>query len=832
MRFSILKATIGVALASATAMASGQNVAHQNQAEERADVRARSWMSHPDAIAAAKTGAPIALQFKRRLHLGSRPEKFVVHVSADSRYVLFVNGRRVAAGPSRGDLAHWRYERLDIASFLEAGDNMIAAQVWNDGVLAPRAQISAKTGFYILAEDPRNRAIDAGRSWVVRVDGSRGITAGMPHMIDQVGGTYYVAGNPEQHDGTRVAADWKKANSESTGWIASIDALEGSAAPWTLVEDTLPQMRYMAADGGRVVDSKNITATTFPLEPLTVPARSEVALLLDAGRVEAAYPELTMRGGAGAKVSLTYAEANYDGAKRRLSDRGQVSGGQVLGLTDEYRANGANHQSFQPFWWRTWRFAEIRIRTGDQPLILEGFQRHLTGYPFEQKAWFKSSDPELDRIWQIGWNTLKVDAHETFMDTAYWEQMQYVGDTRIEALLADLVSGDHRLSEQAIRQFDASREAHSFAMKPLFEPVPDLDGLPQAAWPSRQYQVIPPFALLWVGMIDDYRMRWPADALVRDMLPGVRQSVDWFTKHVGHDGLVGEIPGWRFLDWKPNLEGDPFARPTKDENGCVLSLMFLGALHEARDLEGAAGDAQRVSSYTALAERLGHSIQQQCWSPVRGLYADNAAKDRYSQHANLLAVLYDVAPRSRQAEIMERILLRGQGIDAPPGMTPVSYYFAFYLARALEHAGLADRYIELLGAWRAMLRQNFTTWPETPDPARSDTHAWSAHPTSDLLMLVAGIKPASAGFASVTIAPHLGPLTALSAGMPHARGMIETRYRLSGGNLTAEIQLPKGLAGRFLWSGQSRKLHSGRNIFTLADERASARGGATGEAGK
>jgi hypothetical protein len=139
------------------------------------------------------------------------------------------------------------------------------------------------------------------------------------------------------------------------------------------------------------------------------------------------------------------------------------------------------------------------------------------------------------------------------------------------------------------------------------------------------------------------------------------------------------------------------------------------------------------------------------------------------------------------------------------------------LARALDHAGLSDRYLDLLKPWRAMLKRNFTTWPETPDPSRSDTHAWSAHPTVGLMTYVAGIKSDAPGFARVRIEPHLGTLTSLDAAVAHPRGSIETKYSLRGASLAATITLPEGLTGTFAWKGRTRPLSSGKNEITLTE---------------
>src|SRR5436190_9104206 len=79
--------------------------------------------------------------FRKSIELANKPASFVIHVSADNRYKLFVNGNLVSLGPARGDLTHWNYETVDIASALQAGKNIIAAKVWNEAEWRPEAQI-------------------------------------------------------------------------------------------------------------------------------------------------------------------------------------------------------------------------------------------------------------------------------------------------------------------------------------------------------------------------------------------------------------------------------------------------------------------------------------------------------------------------------------------------------------------------------------------------------------------------------------------------------------------------------------------------------------------
>jgi hypothetical protein len=133
----------------------------------------------------------------------------------------------------------------------------------------------------------------------------------------------------------------------------------------------------------------------------------------------------------------------------------------------------------------------------------------------------------------------------------------------------------------------------------------------------------------------------------------------------------------------------------------------------------------------------------------------------------------------------------------------------------MEHAGLGDAYIEQLEPWRKMLALGLSTWAEMPEPTRSDSHAWSAHPTFDLLTIVAGIAPASPGFASVRIAPHPGTLQRASASMPTPHGLVFVSYSKDANGWSAKITLPEGLPGDLEWRGKTFALHSGEQEIAL-----------------
>ena len=114
-----------------------------------------------------------------------------------------------------------------------------------------------------------------------------------------------------------------------------------------------------------------------------------------------------------------------------------------------------------------------------------------------------------------------------------------------------------------------------------------------------------------------------------------------------------------------------------------------------------------------------------------------------------------------------------------------------------------------------MVALGLTTWTEQPEPTRSDSHAWSAHPNYDFLTIVAGIRPKTPGFSSVTIEPHLGPLRTVIAAVPTPRGTIEASFESNPIGVDAEIMMPSNVSGDLVWKGKVIALRAGHQHVAL-----------------
>ncbi len=776
-----------------------------------------AWITHPTA----PLREPVVLHFRRPLDLASVPAAYPVRVSADNRFILYVNGRRVGDGPARGDLTHWRYELFDLAQYLKPGHNFITATVWNFGVYAPVAQMSDRTGFLLESEATGANSISTPKSWKVEIEpGQRPLDRTSVNLL-----TYFASGPGEEIDAAHFDWSWDDPNPSAPAWVPAASPMRDSIFPvneahsatvtgdnpWGLVPDALPHMEYSSVPVGETVRADLALRAPFPDSPVLVPPRTHVHILLDRETLTTAYPSLTVSGGKGSHIWITYAEALYDD-KRQKGDRdaldytdanGVKHPRQAYGLRDSFLPDGGAHRTFTPLWWRTWRYLDLDITTGSDPLTLDSLTASFTAYPFEERATFTPAGPatdptlaaDLEKIWNISWRTARLDAHETYMDTPYYEQLQYIGDTRIQALISYTVAGDDRLARQALDAFNDSR-------------IPE--GLTRSRYPSSLPQTIPTFSLLWIDMLHDWWMYRPDPAPVREALPGIRSVLGWYASQETPEGLLHAMPWWSFIDWVQDKQVIPAY--SKNGESCMTTLEYLGALDDAADLEKALGDSVASDRDRARAAHVRTGLYAQCWNADRGLLADNPDQTAFSQQANILAVLYDVVPANQQQDLLKKILSIEPG-TTPDGVLSASYYFRFYLARALDHAGMADDYLDSLAAWRTILPLHFSTWPETPGETRSDSHAWSAHPIYDMLTLVAGIEPASPGFASVRIAPHLGSLPSLKASYPHPQGMIQVEYHRNGQALDAAITLPGPLAGTFVYAGKTWPLKPGTNTI-------------------
>ncbi|HEY4245627.1 MAG TPA: alpha-L-rhamnosidase C-terminal domain-containing protein [Lacunisphaera sp.] len=759
-----------------------------------------NWIVHPNA---PKNEYGVYL-FRKHLDLLQLPDHFVVHVTGDARYRLFVNGHSVSFGPQRSDTTLWRYDTVDLRPWLKVGDNVLGAEVQSYGEDEPYAIMTLRTGFLLQGDTLAEEKVDTNETWKVFRDESH-----RPLPLDRARlKTFIVVGPGDRLNGPRHPWGWTNADFDDSAWptarVLGHGQPEGwgTDVSWWLAPRSIPAMEETPLRLGRVRRASGVQPAADFLAgnaPFSVPPHTKATVLLDQGFETSAFPQLTVSGGNGGRVMLTYAEALVDQAGHK-GNRDEIENREILGLTDEFHPDGGLHRLFAPLDFRTYRYLQLDVQTGDEPLVVEDLYGMFTGYPFKENASFASDDPELSRIWTVGWRTARLCAFETYVDCPYYEQLQYIGDTRIQSLISLYVSGDDRLMRNAIELFDRSR-------------IPE--GLTQSRYPSISPQLINTFSLFWIDMIHDYWMYRGDDGFIQARLVGMNDVLGWFERKIDpQTGLLGPLPYWTFVDWTKEwswseargIGGTPDG--AKEGGSAIVSLQFAGTLRRAAEISRAFGKAERATHYDRLAASLCAAVKQRCWDEDRRLFADTPEKKEFSQHVNVFAVLAGAVEGDAARELIGRVAHDSSLIQC-------STYFRFYLLRAMKQAELGDEYLSMLGPWREMLSRGLTTFAEQPDPTRSDCHAWSASPVYDLLATVCGIESASPGFATVRIEPHLGKLKHAEGKVMHPKGEILVSLARRGDGLQAKVTLPSGVTGSFIWKGTSTPLKAGEQTLQL-----------------
>lgn len=753
------------------------------------------WIKHP-----ATNNQYGVYHFRKSFDLDNAPSKFIIHISADNRYWLFVNGKRICTGPARGDLARWRFESLDIAPYLQNGKNVLAVTVYNFGDYRAAWQITGGTGLVVQGNSAAEAVVNTNNSWKVLEN-----TAYSPLFE-----IHKFVGARESFLAARYPFNWEKPDADEKHFVQAVfseeaipSGVQGSSSR-RMVQREIPLPEETPQRFGAVRKMDNMPFSDNFIKgtgPLKIAPWGEATILIDQQHLTTAYPELRFSGGKGARITVTYSEALFSGYNDNKGNRNEVDGKKIEGIYDVIYPSGDTNLVFRPLFYRTFRYVELKIQNYTDPLTIHDFTSTFTGYPFAENAYFKSNDASLQTIWETGWRTARLCAYDTYMDCPYYEQLQYVGDTRIQTFISLYVSGDDRLMKNAIDQFADSRIS---------------EGLTQSRYPNIHLQIIPPFSLFWTMMVHDFWMHRQDDAFVKKHLKGMLAVLEWHKAKIDpRSGMLGALPYWNFVDWPDEWpwvgydEDSGLPKGSREGNSAIHTLQYAYAIDKTVEIFEAFNMKKEAAEYRKIAASLKQSTFRLCWNNHKKMMASLPDQKEFSQHANVLAVLTGALQNVDARDLMLRTV-------GDTSIIQCTFYYRFYLNQAMKKAGLGEKYIEMLTPWREMIALGLTTFAEKPEPTRSDCHAWSASPNYDLLATVLGVEPASPGFRTVRITPHPGNLEFAEGKVPCPQGYILVKLKKgTAGRMEAEVDLPGTLTGTFLWNGKTIKLKPGKQMISI-----------------
>ena len=629
------------------------------------------------------------------------PERCPVQIAARSQYKLFVNGESVLFGPCRSAEEIACFDTLDIAPYLQAGENRLVLQVFS----YPREPEEEEGPYYCFGDsegpavslegelgekDPRDP-----ESWRVWLDRGQGFNR---HQV-------FMLGSNETVDGALALGnpffrpEWE----------------EKELLPVTAVQPR--SYDPFGARKGKIFQPRPIPLLyrkekSFPhWREETFPPRTERSFVLDAGELTTAYFRIGFRGGKGARVTLTYAESYFQKDENGWPFKGvrDDPGGFLQGVRDEYTVGGDT--VYEPFRFRTFRFVLVTVETGDEALTILPRPYVETAYPLVNSKKPAFDDPKKEKLYDVAFRTLQLCAHDTYEDCPYYEQLQYACDGRLEILFTYAATEDLDLPRQAIRLFGSSMQ---------------LSGLTQSRFPSRDQQTIPAFALYFILMLEDYVDHTGDAAFAAPYIPLAEQILETFLRKRSESGMLAPQGWWDYFDWTPEWAREGGSTPTAalDGESALQNLFFVYAARSLCRLLPGYHRGELAAHYEEECGKLLRLVEERCWDEERGLYREGAFTGEYSQHTQIFAVLTGLASGERAKAIMEKTL-------EDKSLVQCSFMQSYYLFRALEKAGMYDRTEALWQTWQDFIDLHCTTFPETPFSPRSDCHGWSALPLTE-----------------------------------------------------------------------------------------------------
>ena len=414
----------------------------------------------------------------------------------------------------------------------------------------------------------------------------------------------------------------------------------------------------------------------------------------------------------------------------------------------------------------------------------------------DDAATFRSSDPILDKVWDLCHYSIKATTFAGVFVDGDRERLAYEADAYLTQLSYYAGDADPRISRAT---FDRLMEFPT--------------------WPSEwaPHMVFMAYAD-WMQTGDPTWLAAHYEGLKTKLLD----------ERAGPDGLVmsspEQIKNGDIVDW-PGHERDGYVFTSVNT---VVNAFHLRALEEMSQLAAVLGKKDEAAKFSENKRRAHATFQEKLFDPLRGLYRDGVGTDHASLHANLFPLAFGLVPTDRRPKIAE--WLAGRGMAG-------SVYAAQYLLEGLFENGEDTAALALMTApgdrsWRHMVESGATitweAWDQKYKPNQDWNHAWGAAPANLLPRFVLGAQSSTAGWGRALIQPHPGNLASVEGRMPTPRGELSVGWKrdknfsltlsLPAG-MTAEVRLPALEGSSEVRVGGARvKAHREGRWWTLEDD--------------
>ncbi len=668
---------------------------------DKQDFWAAKWIAAPGAAAAA-----YACSFEL-----ASAETLRMHVCADSVYRLYCDGELAGEGPELGDPEYTYFDTFEWRC--APGRHTVCAVVFHLGSAASAARMSVRPGFILHA--PEFPALDTNaEQWRCIRLAAFDFTATQAGAFGVGGGIVFdAAAFPEGIEHGLLENPQIPVEGERGGAGAFSAHSWGELRLPHLIPATLPaldrgpagfRVRWAGeADSERRCDP--ITHDAALASCFSIPAGRHVAFLLELDDYCCCTVSPVVSGGKGATLSIGWAEALYQ-EPTESSGKGKRDaweGKYFIGIFDCFLPDGREAMRFFTHHYRAGRFVYLEIETRDEPLHIHDLGLRERHYPVPFPPQIEHLEPSWKILAERCFRTLEMCSHDTFMDCPYYEQMMYLGDTRIQILLTMACGNDDRLVKKSLTL--------------LFSGV-SADGFFYSRYPSRMPQVIPTFTPFLIATLNDYRLKRGDVAFCRPFLAAARRAMDAFEFFFNDHGILELKRTWNFIDWVPAWE---HGVPPKGQTGesAEVNAVALYGYAQLIELLAGCGEADFAELYQKKAARFAENFTRRFLDAETGLF--RSAEGIFGEHAQLLSLLSNLLDPTVAARCAETFF----HFDFPVRST---FYFDFYYFELCRKYGKTEHILARMKPFLEMEKLGFRTLPESWDPSRSDCHAWSAHP--------------------------------------------------------------------------------------------------------
>jgi alpha-L-rhamnosidase len=432
------------------------------------------------------------------------------------------------------------------------------------------------------------------------------------------------------------------------------------------------------------------------------------------------------------------------------------------------------YETFKPY---GVRYLLVRIDPGSGPCRLKRLGMVEQLYPHEKRGSFTCSNPMLDRIWEMGWRTLRVCSEDSYIDTPFRERGLYAGDAVPEYAITLATSGDSRLLKRSLMLFQEMYRENMLEGKE--------EGLSD-------------FVLKTLLLLEWYYQVTGDREFLEQLYPNYHSLMQHIMARRNEKGYY---PTRRvFIEW---------TRINKDADLTAYQALVARSFHSMSFLAGELGREDEAERYAGEAERLGKLVSSLFWDPGRQVYhdgfRDGVAIDHHYPISSAFPLLFDLCPEEQKSPILSYLETELQDIGEETRNRKISPYGSFYLFAALYKEGRADLAEQfMLRYWSRMIHQgDDTSWENFDIDDGEDgggqgtaSHAWSGHPTFFLSTEVLGVK---LGFNPeldrdrIEISPQSETLSWARGSVPHPAGMVHVEWQIKGDRLEMELTLPGGV---------------------------------------